>query len=87
MTAHPHPLTCLFYSIQFQRDPFTHIEHIVDRLLPRRQLGTSAAELAGDIDAALASGESLAPLDMSEYGLTDETLRAFLVELRARLPG
>lgn len=87
MTTYPHPLTLLFYSIQFSRDPFNAVQHIVDKLLPGKQLGTSAAELAGDIDAELASGESLTRYDMSEYGLSDATLRAFLVALRARLPG
>ncbi len=37
------------------------------------------------IDDTLSSGESLTRLDMSEFGLTEEHLRAFLVALRARL--
>jgi len=75
----------VFYSVQFERDPRDSIDYIVDVLLPSDMLGISSSELAAAIDAALLSAESLTRYDRSEYGLSDETLRAFLVALRTRL--
>jgi hypothetical protein len=81
-----HPLTGLFYSVQFERDPHEAIDWIVDDLVPGGRLGDTAEELAAAIDATLASGVSLTELDMSRARrLDEETLRSFLLALRSRL--
>lgn len=88
MSAHPHPLTGVFYCIQFDRDPLRSVDRIVDVLIPNGMLGRrTAPEFLRAIDDTLASGESLTRLDMSEFGLSEEHLRRFLVALRLRLAG
>lgn len=81
-----HPLTGLFYCVQFSRDLLKAIDWIVDVLIPSGKFGETSTQLASKIDATLATGESLTHLDMSERNLSDETLREFLRELRKRLP-
>lgn len=86
MSAHSHPLTGVFYCIQFDPDPLQSVDRIVDELIPSGMLGKrTGPEFMRAIDDTLSSGESLTRLDMSEFGLTEEHLRAFLVALRARL--
>ena len=84
-----HPLTGLFYCIQFERNPSDAIDRVVNLAFHHPVvIGKTAAELAAAIDATLASGISLTDLDMSgEHKLDDETLRSFLVALRHRLQG
>lgn len=81
-----HPLTGLFYCIQFERNPFDAIDYVVNDLVPSGRINKTAAELAAAIDATLVSGISLTELDLSPARtLDDETLRSFLVALRERL--
>jgi hypothetical protein len=80
-----HPLFGLFYVVQFDENPSFAIERIAGKLIPSGMMGETAARLAEKIDAALASAESLEPLNLSDSHFSDEELRVFLHALRERL--
>jgi hypothetical protein len=81
-----HPLTKLFYCIQFERNPFGSIDWIVNELVPSGKLKMTASELANAIGATLASGIALKELDLSQSdNIDEETLLAFLSALQQRL--
>lgn len=75
----------LIYPIQFDRDPLNGIDRVLDVVVARRALDADPADYAAAVTGALSSAEVLSELIPQPH--PEPVIRAYLKELRKRLPG